>query len=261
MTNFLTQVDGFTPIIDVVVEDVGLVGAAIYGVVWRHCQMKDGVCYASREALAQKAGVSLATVNRYLGELCERGYLEDTTPDLRNKPHTYRDTGKVMILGAVEARRADDAISQSDTAPEPPLCQSEQSLCQGDIPAISQCNSHYITVPYEETIRDNQERMKITGDDGFSEPADNGFGAVYALWEQSAGLLSKTNADLLADMCGEYGAPMVQEALLETVKQIQRPKIKYMEAVLQNWRGRGQDKRAAPKDKSLQQIAPGVWRA
>src|SRR3990172_10253842 len=42
------------------------------------------------------------TVLRHIKKLCTAGYLRDETPGLRNKPHTYSDTGKVKITGLVE---------------------------------------------------------------------------------------------------------------------------------------------------------------
>ncbi len=81
----------FTPILDIVAAQLGLVTAAVYGVVHRHCQMRDGICRASIRRMAQLVGVDRATILRHLRKLVEAGYLEDLTPDQRNKPHIYRD--------------------------------------------------------------------------------------------------------------------------------------------------------------------------
>ena len=103
MSTFLTDVQGFTPIIDVMVKELGLIPAAVYGRVWRYCQGERGVCQASLETLADEVGLSTRTVQRHLHALAEAGYLEDTTPDLRNRPHTYRDTGRAKVIGLVAA--------------------------------------------------------------------------------------------------------------------------------------------------------------
>lgn len=102
--NFLTQVEGFTPVIDVLAREVGLVTAVVYGVVWRYCQMKDGVCHASIETVAGHIDISPKTARRHIKTLCEHGYLKDTTPNVRNKPHIYADTGKARIVGLVTAQ-------------------------------------------------------------------------------------------------------------------------------------------------------------
>ena len=89
---------GFTPLFDTVVQDVGLTGAVVFGRVWRHCQGKLGVCIASRERMARDVGLSIKSFNRWLRVLCEAGYLKDTTPQRRNRPHVYRDTGKARMV-------------------------------------------------------------------------------------------------------------------------------------------------------------------
>lgn len=119
MSTVLTELGGFTPVIDVVTEDVGLMTSVVFGLVWRHCQMKDRVCKKSVAELAEMLEVSSRTVRRHLEKLCDKGYIKDTTPDLRNKPHTYIDTGKVKIVGKIEAELSEyryDKKSQQNTA-------------------------------------------------------------------------------------------------------------------------------------------------
>jgi|GEM_PF-6732579 len=105
MGAFLTDVRGFTPLIDALVAEEGLVTAAVYGVVWRYCQMADGVCTASQETIAAHLGLTRVTVNAHLRRLCEAGYLKDVTPsEAAGEPRVYADTGKMKIMGLVEAR-------------------------------------------------------------------------------------------------------------------------------------------------------------
>lgn len=92
-----TTIKGFTLVPDVLVSKYGLVAATVWGIVRRHCEMERGVCDASLTELAQCIGVSKRTMINHIDTLCKDGYLEDTTPDLRNYPHTYRDTGKLLI--------------------------------------------------------------------------------------------------------------------------------------------------------------------
>jgi DnaD/phage-associated family protein len=93
----LAQVDGFTPVIDGVIAELGLISAAVFGKAWRYCQMSDGVCKASQDRIASELGISRATVNDRFSELTRAGYLEDMTPDLLGMPHQYRDTGKANL--------------------------------------------------------------------------------------------------------------------------------------------------------------------
>ncbi len=81
----------FTMIYDVLVEEFSLTTAAVYGVVHRHCLMREGVCRASTRRLGKLIGLSHYTVQRELLMLCDFGYIEDTTPKRRNRPHIYRD--------------------------------------------------------------------------------------------------------------------------------------------------------------------------
>lgn len=112
MSVILSEVKGFTPVIDVVVKDVGLIEAVVYGVVWRYCQREDGVCTASLKTIGEQVGVSSKTAKRHIKALCSKGYLEDTTPGMRNRPHVYRDTGKVKIKGMLEAGRTESPTKE-----------------------------------------------------------------------------------------------------------------------------------------------------
>jgi hypothetical protein len=134
---------GFTPLFDCVIQDVGIVGASVYGRVWRYSQGEYGVCQATTGKIAEELSLSGRTVIRWLGALCEAGYLEDTTPGLRNKPHTYRDKGKVKIqarLDAVtESHTGDSAMTESHTA-------------------MTESHSHYDRESYEETSKRQEKR-------------------------------------------------------------------------------------------------------
>ena len=80
----------FTPLFDGVVSRHGMVAAAVYGAIWRYCQLRNGVCYASLASLAARLGLNRSTVQRQIARLIEAGLLEDRTPGLRNRPHVYR---------------------------------------------------------------------------------------------------------------------------------------------------------------------------
>ena len=89
----------FTPVFDAAVKAVGgLYPAAVFGLVYRHCQMRRGVCDASAESLAALLGCTTKTIYRQLAQLTQDGFLEDRTPGLRNAPHTYSMTPKGLAL-------------------------------------------------------------------------------------------------------------------------------------------------------------------
>ena len=93
----LANVDGFTPCIDVITQQYGIITSAVFGKVWRYCQGDRGVCQAALETIANDLKLSYRTVLRHIKLLVKEGYLEDVNPNLRNVPHTYRDTGKVHL--------------------------------------------------------------------------------------------------------------------------------------------------------------------
>lgn len=99
----LADVDGFTPVIDAVLNDTSLITAVVFGRVWRFCQMKDGICNASLETIAQSIGLGRSAVMEHAKILVEKGYLKDCSPELKNHPHTYADTGKAGLHIGVSA--------------------------------------------------------------------------------------------------------------------------------------------------------------
>lgn len=87
--SFQDDTGNFTMVSHVLAKEVGLVCAAVYGTVWRYCQMKEGICRASLNTLGADLSIDRATVLRSIDKLCKLGYLVDQTPDRRNAPHTY----------------------------------------------------------------------------------------------------------------------------------------------------------------------------
>ena len=103
-TSILREVPGFTPVIDIVAQDVGFTTAAVYGVHWRYCQMEEGVSRAALRTIGARLSISAKTVRRHTQKLCQRGYLMDLTPDAVNTPHVYRDIGRDVIDALLRAR-------------------------------------------------------------------------------------------------------------------------------------------------------------
>ena len=155
MGTFLTEVKGFTPLIDALMSEVGLVQTAVYGVVWRHCQMRDGICTASQETMAKILGVHRGTVLRHLKELCAKGYLKDTTPNLRNRPHTYADTGKAKIYALVEARvnaTGSDTVKRGVAENNSGVAESDSTVAESDTQVLQK-----VTRREYETIEETKE--------------------------------------------------------------------------------------------------------
>ena len=144
----LSEVEGFTPLIDILVEEYGgVITAAVFGRVWRYCQGAYGDCRASLQTIAGELGLSYATVMRHIKALCADGYLEDKTPALRNKPHTYADTGKVGLRVLLKA-----SLSESKGG----LSESKSNPSGG----LSESKRHSIREIDEDTTRDNRKKKK-----------------------------------------------------------------------------------------------------
>ncbi len=109
----LAEVDGWTPLIDTVTQELGLVSSAVFGRIWRFCQGERGVCVASLDRIADDLGINRATVQRHAKRLVDSGYLKDLTPGLIKKPHTYADTGKARIGISVSVAHSNNSKNQS----------------------------------------------------------------------------------------------------------------------------------------------------
>jgi len=100
----LLEVAGFTPVMDIVAAEVGLIGAAVFGTVWRYCQMPSGICTASNKTLAAKLHLSRRTIRRHLHRLEDLGYIERAYQSAIGDTIGYRETGKAGLNGFIAAR-------------------------------------------------------------------------------------------------------------------------------------------------------------
>jgi len=92
------QYQGYFTVEDAVIQKVGLVPAAVYGLIKAYCNMKHGCCYASHEALGRRLGLSRSTVWRAIQELLAAGLIMDVTPGARKMTHIYVTRDLVMEL-------------------------------------------------------------------------------------------------------------------------------------------------------------------
>ena len=106
----LGLVDGWTPCIDVLVDDYGIITAAVFGRVWRYCQGERGLCDASLETVAKETRLAYRTILRHVKLMVKDGYLEDLDPGVRYRPHRYRDTGKVHVTINLKAGLSESQI-------------------------------------------------------------------------------------------------------------------------------------------------------
>jgi hypothetical protein len=117
-----TSPDTFTPLYDGIIQQHGVLTAAVYGLIWRYCQMRDGVCRASIATMAAHINVSLPTITRHIDILLTAGYVNDLTPNVRNRPHTYAinttATGLPQITNFVEEEANTNQFSSPNDGSE-----------------------------------------------------------------------------------------------------------------------------------------------
>lgn len=110
------EMSGFAPLFDIVTQKHGLIVSAVFGEVWRFCQMKTGKCNASQSTIAQLLGLSRQTVIKALDILVSEKYLfEQKNP---GRPSDFYTTGKAGMRVKVEAFPADHDTEAGSEAEE-----------------------------------------------------------------------------------------------------------------------------------------------
>lgn len=135
-----TKIKGFTPLSDVVAKKYGITRAAVLGKALRFCRMKDGVCRASLSTIADGLGIDRSTAQRHLESLVDDGYLKDLTPDLKNKPHVYRNTGKLSFtleMGVAECNVDGETVAERNAT----VAQSNVTVAQSHMSIESKIDS------------------------------------------------------------------------------------------------------------------------
>jgi len=203
----LAQVDGFTPVIDSIANELGIISAVVFGRMWRFCQMSDGVCKASLEKIAGKTGLSRASIMRHAKKLCEAGYLKDETPDLRNAPHIYADTGKAGI-------------------------QLNLGVSQGNVTLQNET----------QTVSESHLKKELKKD---SKENDDVLAQISKAYESEIGILTPMIADELREAATDYPLKWTLDAIREAATQNKRG-WKYVLAILARWKAQGNQEMMKP---------------
>ena len=148
MRTFSNQVGGYTLLSDIVTQELGLTGSAVYGVVWRHCQMKERLCKKSAQGIGQILGLNERTVRKWLKRLVEQGYLRKT----QSSPNHYVTTDKVEKRLELRAKLAADSPERDSepTAKAGTRVRPERTLNPANPESESAKETHEET--HEETI-------------------------------------------------------------------------------------------------------------
>ena len=100
--NGTERAEGFTMVFDDVVRVLhgDSSGALVFGVVWRHSQMRHGYCHASVATMAELCGLSPRTVQRRLQKLKNAELITEVSRAGQHIPTGYRCTYDPAITGA-----------------------------------------------------------------------------------------------------------------------------------------------------------------
>jgi DNA-binding MarR family transcriptional regulator len=190
MSKFLSEVKGFTPVIDVLAQELGLMSAVVYGIVWRYCQMEDRVCTASRKRIAEHADISVKTVERHLKRLCKAGYLKDLTPDQKHRPHVYADSGKAKIMGLLTVEVGTTESLTSDLGKTESLTRSDSKSNLGKTESLIRKPSYDREDEREDSnFESSSLDSSISGETVWEEPEES------ELMEVTIEKLSRTFGD------------------------------------------------------------------
>lgn len=212
----VTEVSGFTPIFDAIVQDYhDETTAAVFGAIWRYCQMQDGVCRASLETIADVIGVNKATVMRHAQILCDDGYLKDLTPDLRNRPHIYAETGRIQMRSKFET-----------------VAQRNVTVAQRNA-TVAQRNATVAESKLSKDLKKDIKKERTTTTAAAPKKSN-----VFALYESNIGPLTAFISDTLKDMEQTYTEAWVLRAIQEAAMSNVR-NLKYIGGILAGYKERG----------------------
>lgn len=201
----LAEVDGFTPVIDTVVEETSLMSAVVFGRIWRFCQMEDGVCKASLEKISEGIGIDRTTVMRHAKILVEAGFLKDLTSDLKYHPHTYADTGKAGLYMGVSS------VAQRNTLLES-VAHDNRSVAESQLKIVFK----------------KEESSTTTDSDNFKK--------ICRAYESEIGNLSSMIADGISDYLFDLKCP--PEWIIESFRiaaEHNKRSWAYCKAILKRW--------------------------
>jgi DnaD/phage-associated family protein len=209
----LAKVDGWTPVIDGMIPEVGATTALVFGKAWRYCQMSDGVCKASQERLAAELGMTRTTIHAHLKKLVKTGYLKDLTPDLVGAPHEYADTGKANLSII--------------------LAGSSQPVKNLDTPCIKSIHPPVKNLDTKKVLRKKKETINSS--------------VVFSHYENNIAMLVPSSRDELGELLDTYSEDWIIEAMDIAVKNNVR-KLSYIRGVLGRWERNGKQDPKKPTE-------------
>jgi DNA-binding Lrp family transcriptional regulator len=201
-TETSARIRNFTPLMDDLVKELGLVTAAVWGRVWRYAQQENGVCQASHETIASELDLSTRTVIRKLQDLTAAGYLNDLTPTLRNRPHTYRITQKARLMITIEG------VTESHTKTKIGVSESHSTVTLSHS-TMTESQSGYDTESHEETNK-KQFKKQVKKD---SQPIESAGQRLFLDSFGSKRFANSIQAQAVLDLENTHGIDKLREGV------------------------------------------------
>lgn len=210
----LTEVQGWIPLIDHLVDKYDLITAAVFGRIWRYSQMRSGVCRASIPTIATDLGLARSTVRLAVVKLTADNYLEDLTPGNHGRVHVYRDTGKCSLASKFYAEIQEDPTPPAnggvaENLPETPPANREHPPGNGGYPSGKN------TKPLRETATNHkslkEDSLNHNGPSKAFDAAKEQLKrdmpkAAYQQWVDSLQFVSETHGLILLQSPTDYAA-------------------------------------------------------
>ncbi len=237
------KIRNFTPLVDPIIIELGLVSAAVFGRIWRYAN--GGVCYASQKTIGEQLSLDRSTVNKHIQILIEAKYIEDLTPNVKRKVHQYRPTRKANITFELTVNADTPTSSVEENITSDVKNPTSAGLVNSNIQVNKQINKQN----KEEEANPITQWAKLMGG------TINGFHvdeitALEKEWTDHAANLPDQHPDK-----DKQATVVLCDAIRVTGMTADRPNLKYLATVVDNWRKNGTDwkpeKRKTKKAKAM----------
>jgi len=190
----------FTPLFDEITQQYGIVTAAVYGYIWRKCQMESGHCSASFQTIADELNVSRRTAVTHVKQLVNDGLITDLTPNANRKPHKYlvqemqqtREINALALVQEMQQTREINAPKDTETKKDTTAAARALEFYQNNVGGIG----HSLSMKIKTAVQMHTEQTVI---DAMQEAVDNNVlkwsyvDAILRNWEQNGRVKQSPN--------------------------------------------------------------------
>lgn len=197
--------------------------------------------------MCMESGVSQETAGKALAKFAEdeKIFYQDGVVYVRNL-QKYNANSSIKVQKRIE--------SDVDAIPDGHPLKKQYLIDQGQIPYPEN------EIPYPESEPEQEQEHNSSSssnneqsDDNHDSQSENddtrdsSAGAVFTAWQNSVGMLTQTQSELLGDMIDTHGAGNVENAIIEAAKSTTSFSPSYVEAILKRWARGGNRNKASPK--------------